>query len=141
MFTEDIFFRNVSGNDKYAVLENIGSKLKEHGYVDDAFIESVLNLERLSSTCFAPGLAIPHAISPNVKKSFISFTRYDHSQPWDDHSVSLVIFIGISYPDRKTFRSVFNQLIRLFEMPAYILEVARCTSYEDTTETVKRLIR
>lgn len=141
MFTEDIFFQNVSGEDKYGILKNIGDKLKEHGYVDDAFIESVLNRERLSSTCFAPGLAIPHAISPNVKKSFISFTRYDQGQTWDDRSVSLIIFIGISYPDRKTFRSVFNQLIKLFESPTSINEVARCTSYEETVETVKRLIK
>lgn len=141
MFTEDIFFQNISGNDKYEILQNIGNQLKERGYVEDTFIESVLNRERLSSTCFAPGLAIPHAISPNVKKSFISFTRYDHSQPWDDRNVSLIIFIGISYPDRKTFRSVFNQLIKLFELQASILDVAKCTSYEEIVETVKRLVR
>ena len=69
MFTENIFFQNIYGKDKYEILETIGKELKAKDYVDDTFIESVLNRERLSSTCFTPGLAIPHAISSNVKKA------------------------------------------------------------------------
>lgn len=141
MFTEDIFFQNIYGENKYAILENIGKQLMKKGYIDDAFMESVIKREELSSTCFTDGLAIPHAISPNVKKSFISFTRYDHSQMWDDKAVSLIIFIGISYPDRKTFRSVFNQLVKLFEKQAAISEVAKCTGYEDIVQTVNLLVQ
>ena len=122
-------------------LENIGNQLMERGYVDNAFIDSVIKREQLSSTCFTNGLAIPHAISPNVKKSFISFTRYDHSQAWDDKTVSIIIFIGISYPDRKTFRSVFNHLVKLFEKQTSISEVAKCTNYEDIIQTINILIQ
>ena len=141
MFTEDIFFQNIYGKDKYEVLRNIGNQLKVKNYVDDAFIESVINRERLSSTCFTPGLAIPHAISSDVKKSFISFTCYKHNLSWDDKSVSLIIFIGISYPDRKTFRFVFNQLIKLFDMQTAINEVAKCTDYEEIMRTINHLIQ
>lgn len=141
MFTEDIFFQNICGENKYVILENIGNQLMERGYVDNAFIDSVIKREQLSSTCFTNGLAIPHAISPNVKKSFISFTRYDHSQAWDDKTVSIIIFIGISYPDRKTFRSVFNHLVKLFEKQTSISEVAKCTNYEDIIQTINILIQ
>ncbi len=141
MFTEDIFFQNIFSKNKYEILENIGNQLKERGYIDNAFIESVIKREQLSSTCFTNGLAIPHAISPNIKKSFISFTRYDHSQAWDDQSVSLIIFFGISYPDRKTFRSVFNHLVKLFEKQTSINGVAKCTSYEDIVQLINRLIQ
>ena len=141
MFTENIFFQNIYGKDKYEILETIGKELKEKDYVDDTFIESVLNRKRLSSTCFTPGLAIPHAISSNVKKSFISFTCYKRNLTWDDKSVCLIILIGISYPDRKTFRSVFNQLVKLFELPTAINEVARCTSYEEIIQTINKFIQ
>lgn len=141
MFTEDIFFQNISGENKYRILENIGNQLIEKGYADQIFIESVIKREQLSSTCFTNGLAIPHAISPNVKKSFISFTRYDQGQVWDDEkNVSLVIFIGIAYPDRKIFRSVFNHLLKLFEKQAAIIEVAKCKTYEKTIGTINHLI-
>lgn len=139
MFTEDIFFQNIFGKNKYEILKNIGNQLKKKGYIDNAFIESVIKREQLSSTCFTSGLAIPHAISPYVKKSFISFTRYDHNQVWDDKTVSLIIFIGISYPDRKTFRSVFNHLVKLFEKQTSINEIAKCTSYEDIVQLINRL--
>lgn len=139
LFTEDIFFQDVCGVDKYEILKKLGAELKEKGYVDDAFLESVYKREQLSSTCFTDGIAIPHAISHNVKKSFISFTRYSHSQPWGDKSVSLVIFIGISYPERKTFRSVFNHLVKLFEKQSSVHAIAKCTTYEEIIKTINML--
>ena len=35
MFTENIFFQNIYGKDKYEILETIGKELKAKDYVDD----------------------------------------------------------------------------------------------------------
>ena len=139
MFTRDLFFSNVCGVTKQDVILKLGDRLKEKGYIDDVFLESVFMRENMSSTCFTPGIAIPHAISQNVKKSFISITRYDKPQAWDDKHVLLVIFIGISYPDRKTFRQVFNHLVRLFDQMATIQAIAECTGYDEIVEIIHRL--
>ena len=39
--------------------------------------------------------------------------------------------IGISYPDRKIFRSVFNNLVKLINDEKYINKLSSCLSYDE----------
>lgn len=137
LFTEELFFRNLTGTDKYEVIQKACEQLKQADYTDDLFMEAVYTREQLASTCFIDNMAIPHAISQNVKKSFISFTTYDKPQIWDSKSISLMVFIGISYTERKTFRSVFNQLVKLFEKQSVIQAIAGCKTYEEVLELLQ----
>lgn len=137
LFTPDIFFRDITGSDKYAVLASAGQELMDCGYIDEEFLEAVYNREKLSSTCFIDNLAIPHAISQNVKKSFISFTTYSHPISWDEKSVSLMVIIGISYAERKNFRTIFNQLVKLFENQTTIRTLAACETYEEVLKVLR----
>lgn len=137
LFSKDIFYKNIQGNNKYEILESVGDKLIKQGYIDEEFLEGVFNREKLSSTCFIDNLAIPHAISQNVNKSFISFTAYSQLSPWDEKKIRLMVIIGISYTDRKNFRLIFNQLVKLFENQTVILELADCNTYEEILDKIQ----
>ncbi len=138
LFHEDLFFTDIYGEDEFDVIHKLCNKLKENGYVDDTFIESVETRERLSSTCFIKRTAIPHAIGQSVSKSFISLVTYEHPQKWGTEEVDQVILFGISYAERKNFRFVFNHIVSIFEDEANITKLSRCRSYKeviDFTET------
>ena len=140
MFTEDLFFLDIHGEDEFDVISRLTDRLKKMGYVDDSFAESVISRERLSSTAFLQNVAIPHAISQNVSRSFISFVCYDSRQNWGNGNVSLVVLFGISYADRKNFRSVFSQIVKLFESQNNILSLSRCRTYEEIIRRISGLL-
>ena len=139
MFNKNLFFRNVEGNDEFNIIENILNKIEPFDYFNSTFKENVLQREKLSSTCFQHGIAIPHSISQQVNKSFISFTCFDKYQQWGDDQVKLVIIIGIAYHERKIFRSVFNHLVKVFTDQASIQMISKCRTYEELVKTVSNL--
>lgn len=140
MFSEKLFFTNITGNDEFQVINKILNKMEPLDYFMPSFPDDVIKRERLSSTCFHNGIAIPHSISHQIKKSFISFTCYDKGQTWNDETVKLVILIGIAYHERKMFRSVFNQLIHIFTNEAHVLSVSKCKIYDEVIDTIKIIL-
>ena len=139
MFDKNLFFRNIDGNNEFEIIENILDKIEPFDYFNSTFKENVLQREKLSSTCFQHGIAIPHSISQQVNKSFISFTCFDKYQQWGDDQVKLVIIIGIAYHERKIFRSVFNHLVKVFTDQGSIQMISKCKTYEELVETVSNL--
>ncbi|MFA9378306.1 MAG: transcription antiterminator [Lachnotalea sp.] len=140
MFEEKLFFTNLTGIDKFQVINKILNKIEPLDYFMPSFPDDVIKREKLSSTCFHNGIAIPHSISQQINKSFISFTCYDKGQTWNDETVKLVILIGIAYPERKMFRSVFNQLISIFTNEAHVLSVSKCRTYDEIINTTKAIL-
>lgn len=131
LFTKDMFYRNLNYSDEFEVIHNLIDNLKPLGIFSEEYEESVIEREKTASTCFTNHVAIPHAITQHVKQSFISIINYDRPQKWGGKDVNLVIMIGISYPERKIFRSVFNNLIKLISDEGQVKKLSSCLTYED----------
>ena len=140
MFTEDLFFTDIYGKDEFEVIEKLTDRIRPKNYFDQSYVESVMNRERMSSTCFIKKLAIPHAIGQSVSKSFISMVCYDKKQSWGNEDISLLILFGISYPDRKNFRFVFNHIVEIFNKEANINAISRCRSYEEVMGIISQIV-
>lgn len=140
MFEENLFFTNLTGMDEFQVIHKIINKIEPLEYFNPSFRDDVIKREKLSSTCFHNGIAIPHSISQQINKSFISFICYDKGQTWNDETVKLVILIGIAYHERKMFRSVFNQLINIFTNEAHVLSISKCKTYDEIISTTKAIL-
>ena len=126
-------------NDEFNIIENILNKIEPLIILIQLSRKTFSKREKLSSTCFQHGIAIPHSISQQVNKSFISFTCFDKYQQWGDDQVKLVIIIGIAYHERKIFRSVFNHLVKVFTDQASIQMISKCRTYEELVKTVSNL--
>ncbi|MCR0382034.1 PTS sugar transporter subunit IIA [[Clostridium] innocuum] len=133
---EELFFRNMKQESKTALLKDFTQQVISLGYADQSFISDVLTREKLSSTSFHNGVAIPHALHPNARKSFIAFLLLDSPILWDQDEVSIVILIGISYDQRKSFRQIFNHLVELLSRPAVVQKLASITEYKELLHTI-----
>ncbi len=140
LFTEDLFFTDIYGADEFEVLRRLTDKLADKNLFDDTYAESVLNRERISSTCFVKRVAIPHALGHNVNRSFISVVTYDRKQVWGNDAVTLLVLFGISYVDRKNFRFVFNHIVELLSKEANINAFSKCRSYEEIMDTLNQIM-
>lgn len=98
--TPDCINLNISGNSAYSVLKNLADMAEKRGFVSDrgAFLHTLLLREKLHSTGFGAGIAVPHGKSPCVKQPFILFARKADGVEWkasDDEAVNCWICIGV----------------------------------------------
>ena len=56
---------NIQGNSVYAILKQLANMALQNGYVSDrsAFLQTLLIREKLHSTGFGSGIAVPHGKS------------------------------------------------------------------------------
>ncbi|WP_017729353.1 PTS sugar transporter subunit IIA [Halalkalibacterium ligniniphilum] len=90
---------NVAGKatTKEEAIREAGQILVDKGYVEEVYIEKMLEREQLTSTFMGNMLAIPHGTEDakeNVKSSGISVTLYPQAINWDGNDVRLVIGIA-----------------------------------------------
>lgn len=133
---EKLFFKTMHQDSKTALLQEFTQSVISLGYADQGFTNDVLTREKLSSTSFHNGVAIPHALHPNARKSFISFLLLDTPMLWDQDEVRIVILIGISYDQRKSFRKIFNHLVELLSRPAVIQKLANVSTYTELLRVI-----
>ena len=78
MFSEDNIYLGVDGNNFFEVLNNVSKELNKKTYINDGYIESVIEREKI----FPTGLefpkyciAIPHTDSKYIKKDAIAIVE------------------------------------------------------------------
>lgn len=120
------------------VLDHIGRKLLEWGYVDEAFLRNVDRRERISPTVFGQRLAMPHADAWPALRSVIYVVVSEQGVPWGDQLVHVVLYFALSQEDRHDFRNLFSNLSPLLQNEAFIGELAHATSYTELLDTLWR---
>lgn len=139
MTSSDLFFRNITGKNEFDTIEKLLDHIKPFDLFLPEFPAEVIKREQLSSTAFHNDIAVPHAISQFVKKSFISFTCYDNGISWSNEKVRLVIIIGIAYSERKRFRSIFSQLVDILSNASNTNLIVDSASYEELRDNINKI--
>ncbi|WHP31298.1 PTS fructose transporter subunit IIA [Trabulsiella odontotermitis] len=91
---------NIRGNTAYSILKQLAEMAEENGFVNDRnrFLQTLLLREKLHSTGFGSGVAVPHGKSACVKQPFVLFARQSHGVDWkasDEAPVTCWICLGV----------------------------------------------
>lgn len=113
-FSSELFFRNVNNLTAEEMILKLGGALKKLGFIDDEYIEGAIERERLSSTVFVDGLAMPHSMSMTANVPTIAIVVNDTPMLWGDQKVNIVAFVAFGASGRGEFQTVFEQFIDLF---------------------------
>lgn len=141
LFHQELFFHDIKGDNKYLTIEYLLEQIRSTNLFEKQFINEVIKREKVASTCFHNYLAIPHAISQNVKNSFIAISTYDSPMQWDNEKVKVIIVIGIAYHERKIFRQVFNKLVEILSIEGNINMLSKCHTYKECIDCLKSLVK
>jgi mannitol/fructose-specific phosphotransferase system IIA component len=90
-------FINCKARAKEEVIRAMGQVLCSSGYVDESYIEAMLQRENTFSTNIGNGIAIPHGVEAakkNIKKSGIAVMVFPEGTMWNDEAVKVVIGIA-----------------------------------------------
>lgn len=100
LLTPDCINLNISGNTAYSILKQLADMAYLRGFVRDRgeFLQTLLKREKLHSTGFGSGIAVPHGKSRAIKRPFVLFARKTESVDWqaaDGEPVNCWICIGV----------------------------------------------
>jgi len=90
-------FLNCKARAKEDVIREMGQVLYNSGYVEESYIDAMLQRENTFSTNIGNGIAIPHGVEAakkNIKKSGIAVMIFPEGTMWNDEEVKVVIGIA-----------------------------------------------
>lgn len=82
---------------KEEIIREIGQVLYKSGYVEESYIDGMLQREKTFSTNIGNGIAIPHGVEAakmNIKNSGIAVMIFPEGTVWNDDIVKIVIGIA-----------------------------------------------
>lgn len=127
----EFFYTDLKMKDPITLITYMCDKLKEQGYAKDAFKENVLLRESMSSTSFAYGFAIPHALNVASEASCLSIAILKNSMEWGGHHIALVILLAIKNEDRKLLRVFFDWLSAVVSNSAKFAGLLETNNHEE----------
>ncbi|MDI9803147.1 PTS fructose transporter subunit IIA [Citrobacter koseri] len=91
---------NIQGNTSYSILKQLAEMAFQNGYITDRplFLQTLLMREKLHSTGFGSGIAVPHGKSSCIKYPFVLFGRKTQGIDWkasDGEAVNCWICLGV----------------------------------------------
>ena len=118
-------------------IRQCGEALVRAGAVDPAYVETMLERERSTSTYVGEGVAIPHGTlhgKDTVRHDAVSFVRFPAGVAWEEHRV--VLCIGIAARGDGHVRL-------LSELAQILLDPGRARALRETEDIdeVVRLLR
>jgi PTS system mannitol-specific IIA component len=90
-------FLDCKAKAKEDVIREMGQVLCNSGYVEESYIEAMLQRENTFSTNIGNGIAIPHGVEAakkNIKISGIAVMIFPNGTMWNDEEVKVVIGIA-----------------------------------------------
>lgn len=79
------------------VIRQVGQMLVDSGYVDQPYVEAMLEREKSFSTFMGNGLALPHGVESakkDIKASGIAVMIFPEGTQWGNEKVNIVIGIA-----------------------------------------------
>lgn len=124
-FAPSAFVRDIDEDSPEGVIRALGAALVREGVVDEAYVESAIERERLSSTAFTESLAVPHALTMSAERTAIALAVSEQAIAWGDERVHVVALVAFSESDRPAFQTVFEQFVDVFADPDNARRLAR----------------
>lgn len=117
LITEDFFINMDDESSKGQMMETIADRFQHGGYVDSNYLKKLNEREQVSSTAFPSGVAIPHTMKYEAKKTGLMILLPGHQVDWDGIDVKLIIGIAVNKDDSHMFNLVFPRIIELVAEP------------------------
>ena len=133
----DLVHIHVDKEHPFQVIEMLGNKLYEKGFVTKEFIHSALLRERKSSTSIGGLIAIPHGSPTMVNQSAVAIALLKEPINWGNEQVSLVFMLAISTLDPKLNRKAVGQIVAYSETPSFIHSLIESSSVKEFLEKLK----
>lgn len=121
---------NIQGNSSYSILKQLANMAYQNGFISDRhqFLQTLLLREKLHSTGFGSGIAVPHGKSLCVKQPFVLFARKTQLVDWkssDGEAVNCWICLGVPQSGEDSQVKIIGTLCRKIIHEEFIHQLKR----------------
>jgi lichenan operon transcriptional antiterminator len=138
-FSEDLFFTEIDKKDSLGIIKSMAYALNTKGYVDDSYLDSVLEREEISPTSIGNLVAIPHPIKPNALDSCIAIGILEKPIKWGEHTVQFVLLLALNEKDKEEFGSLFNRLWKLVQDKKLVAELCKTSNFNEIITKLEKI--
>jgi len=121
-FIQEIDFDNI-----FDAIKHLAISLYKKHYVEEKYILSIIDREKICPTCIGNGILLPHGDIRFVKQSILCFARLKNSIKLDNGQlISIIIILPYKNDDREEFRSLFKEIELLADDCEMIKRLNNC---------------
>ena len=121
------------------IIKDLGYELKKQNFVNDSFIDEVIDRERISSTAYS-NLAVPHTLNISGLKTCIAVGIFPDNYQWETNTINIVLILVIQKKDKETFKNLFQNIIRIFTSKEWLESYKKISNYDDYMDFIKKLV-
>lgn len=141
LFEPDLIFVNLDIIDKNELLNLIGNKLVQKGYVTKKYIQTVFNRENATSTSIGNGVAIPHGDQNEINEAKVAIATLKKPILWDSEMVDVIFLLAVKMTNEfeiNRTQKFYKQYIKLVDSDE---QVNILRNFESSVEFYKYLIQ
>lgn len=132
-------FKVVSANSYSELIDDMSKEMIQKGYAYKNFDKDVALRERYMSTVYKNGIAIPHPIEMDGKKSAISLYIVKPKLVENSKDIKLVFMICLTKNDSNYYKSISNGLFQLMQSDIKIKELYKKSDLNATRSILREL--
>ena len=129
LFEVDLFLLRPKVTDKDQLITMMVKKLEDKGYVTPAYLQSVFDRERATTTSIGRGIAIPHGNMSEVNESRIVVAILEEPVVWHDDMVDVVFLLAVK----------MNTKFEIRRTKQFYKDFLQLTDNDENMEAIKRM--
>lgn len=127
----DITIMQCDCKSKEEVIHLMGCRLMTEGYVDEGYIDSVLERERLAPAVIGNLFAIPHAFEGHILKQGIGLMTLKKPIVWGGEKVQIILMLALDSRAQDSFKGVFGEVVELTGDKRAVERLLRAKDFEN----------
>lgn len=113
LLNENVSILSCDLTSREEIIELLGGRMKREGYVDDGFVPSLFDREKLSDTSIGNLIAIPHAFEGHILRQGIGLLTLQRPVLWGNEKVQIVFMLALNASTENHFQGIFGEILEL----------------------------
>lgn len=136
LIDKKMFFFNQEFQNKEDIFVFLCKKMSSFGYVNNKFLESIVEREKTMSTEIGRGVAIPHGSKNHVKHSIVGVLTLKKPIKWDKTNVDCVFLLAINLDDIQLNKTMLNDLYNVIDSEEKMSQVRKSSRFEEVKNII-----
>ncbi len=128
--------------DKFEVIQDLAHLENANVGDADVYAAAVTEREQVVPTYIGYGIAMPHAITPGVKKAFVIYQKLENGVKWDNEDVSDIFMIGVpkdGNTDAKQHLKIISELSKNLMREEFRNSLLNASDSDEVFELLKKI--
>ena len=116
--------------DRQTLFRELCGQLEQEGFVDAAFLDSVVEREAIVSTMLGDGIALPHSLGLLAKKTVVYTVLAPQGIRWGEETAQAIFLLAISKSEYEEAMAIYDIFVTFLRERA-VARLCNCKDFAD----------